>query len=139
MILLQENSPILKTPSAQVTDFAAVPHLTEEMFSIAAANHGVGLAAPQVGILLRVFIVCTPKLKKVFANPNVTPATGAKLVQGSEGCLSKPGYSALKRRWSKVVVSAQDEHGKPFTVKLEGLEAIVAQHEHDHLSGKLIF
>ena len=109
--------------------------LFEDMFETMAAAEGVGLAAPQVGISKRFFvIVADDDVKRVFINPQII-ATSAELCDYEEGCLSLPGISENIKRPAKVTVQALNEHGKPFTLEAEGLLARIIQHENDHLEG----
>ena len=103
----------------------------------------VGLAAPQVGSPLRVAVMDSSVHPKgsnshgllVLVNPKIEAAAGA-LIQ-REGCLSIPDFTANVRRAERVRVSARDQFGIAYEVELEGFEAIIAQHEIDHLDGKL--
>ncbi|MBQ2314812.1 MAG: peptide deformylase [Treponema sp.] len=112
--------------------------LFEEMFKTMESANGVGLAAPQVGIAKRFFVVSADDdVHRVFINPEIT-GTSDDAVSYEEGCLSIPGeYEDIKRP-SHVSVSALDEHGKRFSIdNAEGLLARVIQHEYDHLDGIL--
>ena len=105
--------------------------------------HCVGLAAPQVGSPLRVAVMDSSAHPKgsnghgllILVNPVIDSAAGA-LIQ-REGCLSIPDFTANVRRAERVRVSARDQFGIAYEVELEGFEAIIAQHEIDHLDGKL--
>lgn len=105
--------------------------------------HCVGLAAPQVGSSARIAVMDAtghPKVKEsrgliVLVNPSVEQAEGR--VVGREGCLSVPDFTGNVARAARVRVSALDQFGVRFTVTLDGFEAIVAQHEIDHLDGLL--
>jgi peptide deformylase len=92
----------------------------------------VGLAAPQVGVELRIFVFCG----RVAINPEITAQTGA--TEEMEGCMSLPGYQVKVRRAQLVMASFYNEKGKHVKCALNGLEARVFQHELDHLNGKLI-
>ena len=110
----------------------------DEMFTTMEAANGVGLAAPQVGIAKRFFVVIADdEVPRVFINPVITK-TSDDMVDYEEGCLSIPGFYENIKRPSKVSVSALDRNGKPFTIDgAEGLLARVIQHENDHLDGIL--
>ena len=103
----------------------------------------VGLAAPQVGSHLRIAVMDAtghPKAKAshgllVLVNPSIVGTAGA--VPQREGCLSIPGFTADVRRAARVHLAALDRVGVPYELELEGFEAIIAQHEIDHLEGKL--
>ena len=96
---------------------------------------GVGLAAPQVGILRRVVVIDVGDGLVELVNPEIISAEGEQA--GSEGCLSVPGKRGCVVRPQKVTVKAQDRKGKPFEVTGEGLFARALCHEIDHLDGKL--
>ena len=137
--------PILKAPTKRVDALdASIRRLIDGM--IAAMRHHphcVGLAAPQVGSHWRVAVMDAtlhPKGKQgqgliVLVNPVIEQEDGPTIQR--EGCLSVPDFTANVRRSLSVRVSAYDEHGAPHTWSFEGFEAIVAQHEVDHLDGKL--
>lgn len=115
-----------------------IDDLAETMYS---DPHGMGLAAPQVGVLKRVFVIDTQKAGekgglKVFVNPIIVRK--ADTATGLEGCLSLPGIvEQMKNRAGRVAVTALDRDGKPFVLDAEGLLAVAIQHEYDHLDGVL--
>ena len=96
---------------------------------------GVGLAAPQVGILRRVVVIDVGDGLVELVNPEIIASEGEQ--GGSEGCLSIPGKRGYVVRPERVTVKAQDRKGKPFELKAEGLFARAICHELDHLDGKL--
>ncbi len=109
--------------------------LFDEMFETMDDAQGVGLAAPQVGISKRFFVITVEDgVRRVFINPQII-FTSNDLCDYEEGCLSLPGFEENIRRPSKVTVSALNESGKPFTLEAEGLLARCIQHENDHLDG----
>lgn len=109
--------------------------LFNEMFETMIAADGVGLAAPQIGIARRFFVlIADDEVRRVFINPQII-STSQNLVDYDEGCLSLPGFSENIRRPEKVTVQALDENGKPFTLEADGLLARIIQHENDHLDG----
>ncbi len=110
----------------------------EEMFETMISANGCGLAAPQIGVAKRYFvIIADDDVKRVFINPQITK-TSAETGEYEEGCLSIPGFSEKIIRPVKVSVSALDENGKKFTIDdAEGLLARAIQHENDHLDGIL--
>ena len=112
--------------------------LFEEMFETMVSANGVGLAAPQVGIAKRFFVIDVgDDVKRVFINPEIIK-TSAETSIYEEGCLSLPGFSEEIVRPVKVSVSALDENGKPFVINdADGLLARCIQHENDHLDGIL--
>lgn len=100
-------------------------------------GRGIGLAAPQVGVLKRVFVVDVGDEHGLieFINPEIIETEGE--VIGEEGCLSVPGLSGCVVRPERITVRAQDRHGEPFEIKAEGLLAVCICHENDHLDGVL--
>ncbi len=122
-------------PVKEVTD--SMRETFNEMFETMIQAEGVGLAAPQVGISERFFVVISDDdVRRVFVNPQIV-ATSNDLTDYEEGCLSLPGFNENIKRPSKVTVQALDENGKPFTLQAEGLLARIIQHENDHLDGIL--
>jgi peptide deformylase len=98
--------------------------------------NGVGLAAPQVGVPLRVIVVQMPGEEPiVLINPEIVKRTGEQEV--TEGCLSVPGYYGEIRRSAGVTVRGKDRHGKVIRIRAESLMAEALEHEIDHLDGKL--
>lgn len=100
-------------------------------------GRGIGLAAPQVGILKRVFVVDVGDENGLieFINPEIIEAEGE--VIGEEGCLSVPGQSGCVVRPERITVRAMDRHGERFELKAEGILAVCICHENDHLDGVL--
>ena len=97
--------------------------------------HGIGLAANQVGVPLRVAVIELEEKVTELINPQVVKSSGEVL--DWEGCLSIPGFVAEATRAARVTVKAQDRHGKEFRIKGEELLARALQHEIDHLNGVL--
>ena len=117
-----------------------IRRLVEKMTEIMFENRGIGLAAPQVGLALRLFIISLQadrQAVKVYINPTVTPTTD-QLEYSEEGCLSVPGVYAKIRRYKKCRVTATDLDGNIFTEEAEGLYARALQHEYDHIEGLTI-
>jgi peptide deformylase len=122
-------------PVEEVTD--DIRAIVDEMFDIMIAGDGVGLAGPQVGKSLRLFVVMTDDgIRRVFINPQII-STSSELVEIEEGCLSIPKVYEPISRPARVTVQALNERGKPFTQEAAGLLARVIQHENDHLDGVL--
>lgn len=116
---------------------SALTSLIDAMFVTMAEANGVGLAAPQIGADIRLFVLDVPEWGKgVFINPQIIE-TSLELSCAEEGCLSVPGLFHDVERPASVVVQAQDVNGKVFTVKADGLLARAIQHENDHLNGVL--
>lgn len=133
----------LRIPAKDVTDFGeSFQKLIDDMAETMYAAPGVGLAAPQIGVSLRVFVVDTatsddePSDFRVFANPELF--LGDDRIMFGEGCLSFPGAQEDIERSETVRVKAKDRHGEIFEVEADGLLAIAVQHENDHLEGKLM-
>lgn len=133
----------LRDPGEPVTDFGAeLQTLVDDMAETMYAAPGVGLAAPQIGVSLQLFIidVATDEDEasdlRVFANPELVELTGEVLYE--EGCLSFPGVREDVRRAERVRVKAQDRHGERYELEADELLAVAIQHENDHLVGKLM-
>ena len=110
--------------------------LISDMFETMYEANGVGLAAPQVGVLKRIFVIdTTGEDPLVFINPEITEASGSQT--GYEGCLSLPGKTGTVTRPAKVKAKALDIDMKPFEIEAEGLLARAICHEYDHLEGHL--
>lgn len=112
--------------------------LIDDMFETMYDARGVGLAAPQIGVSLRLSVIDITGEKSnqiVIINPEIVSATGEK--EFEEGCLSVPGAYDTVVRAEQVTVKALDRFGNPFELKGEGLLAECLQHEIDHLNGKL--
>ena len=133
----------LREPTQLVTKFdAELDKLIEDMAETMYAAPGVGLAAPQIGVPLKLFIIDVatgddePSDLRVFINPEIVGKVGE--VCSEEGCLSFPGIHEEIMRAERVKVRALDAKGAPFELEAEGLLAIAIQHENDHLEGRLM-
>lgn len=116
-----------------------IRRLADKMVEIMLENKGVGLAGPQAGVSLRIFVTSldgTKENARVYINPTIS--TSSQLKPLEEGCLSLPGIRTKVRRSKKCTVTATDLDGREFTEEAEGLPARVFQHECDHLDGLLI-
>jgi peptide deformylase len=139
--IVKFGNPVLERPAEAVTVFdSALKKLVEDMFESMYAAHGVGLAAPQIGISKRLAVIDVtfkedPDAKLVLANPEIIHTEG-KQTQ-NEGCLSIPDFREPVARAKKVTVRAQDVNGKWFEQTGEELLARAFLHETDHLNGKL--
>jgi len=139
--IVKFGNPVLDKPAEKVTVFdEELKKLIDDMFESMYAAHGVGLAAPQIGIARRIAVVDVTfqedsKAKLVLVNPEIIHSEG-KHTQ-SEGCLSIPDFRENVKRAMKVTIRAQDVHGKFFEKTGEELLARAFQHETDHLNGKL--
>jgi peptide deformylase len=138
--IISYPDPRLKKPSAPVTIFDdSLKQLAERMFQLMREHRGVGLAAPQVGQNVRMFVMNPsgdPKDDRVYVNPELIEAEGAE--EAEEGCLSLPGINANVVRDKTMRLRAVDLEGKPIDQKESGYIARVWQHEFDHLNGTLI-
>jgi peptide deformylase len=139
-----EQSAVLRSKSRSVP--GVTPKLVafaRQMLKTMREANGIGLAAPQVGVLLRFFVVELPEDEEndqpaevyILFNPEIVKGSGEQV--GYEGCLSIPGYVGEVARKERVTVQALDEKGRPVRYKLEGYLARVFQHEIDHLDGVL--
>ena len=133
----------LRVQATEVTRFdAELQQLIDDMAETMYAAPGVGLAAPQIGVPLRLFIVDTatgddqPSDLRVFINPELLELVGT--IEYEEGCLSFPGVHEEVERAERVRVRAFDANGQAFELEADGLLAIAIQHENDHLDGKLL-
>lgn len=127
---------VLAQTGAPVTNFDDdLQILIAEMFETMSANEGVGLAAPQIGLSLRLFVMDCDGVKLVAANPEILSATGEQT--GDEGCLSIGKIPAVVTRANVVKLKAQDERGEWYEREAEGLPARCFLHETDHCDGKL--
>jgi peptide deformylase len=139
--IVKYGNPILEKSSATVTSFDEdLKQLVEDMFESMYAAHGVGLAAPQIGISKRIAVIDTsfkedPEAKMVIINPEIVNKHGKQT--HSEGCLSLPDFRENVSRAMKCTVRAQDVNGTWFEAEGEELLARALQHETDHLNGKL--
>lgn len=148
------GNPVLKRVADEITsDYPNLSELIENMWETMYAAHGVGLAAPQIGLSIRLFVIdaslfvdeeemdqeeidTLKDLKKVFINPIIEEEEG-ELWSFNEGCLSIPDVREDVSRKEEIVVSYVDENFTPQQLKLKGLAARVVQHEYDHIQGVL--
>ena len=134
-ILTQEEAALHKV-CREVTAFDSKLHeLLEDMTETLYDANGVGLAAPQVGILRRVVVIDTGDEVVELINPKILEISGEQ--DGMEGCLSVPGEYWLVKRPNVVKATAQDRNGDWFEIEAEGLIARCICHECDHLDGHL--
>jgi peptide deformylase len=139
--IVKYGNPVLEKPAAPVTVFdEELQKLVDDMFESMYAAHGVGLAAPQIGISKRLAVIDTsfkedPNAKLVLANPEIIHSEGRHTQ--NEGCLSIPDFRESVTRPRKVTVRAQDVKGNFFEKTGEELLARAFLHETDHLNGKL--
>lgn len=144
--------PVLRRKAQKVTKFdEKLQTLIDDMVETMREAPGVGLAAPQIGVLEQIIVVEyfekeedeeredaaeASKRLYVVVNPEIT-RTSAETVTGAEGCLSIPGYLGEVERFEAITVKGQNRRGQPVTLKLKDWTARIFQHEIDHLSGVL--
>ena len=134
--------PRLLRISKSITDIdQEIKVLLNDMLKVMYKSNGIGLAAPQVGILKRLIVMdCTDSENKrnsfKFINPKILELSN-EVSQFEEGCLSLPRNYAMVERPREIIVQYKDENGKDYKKKFSGIEATCLQHEIDHLDGKL--
>lgn len=144
--------PVLRRKAQKVTKFDDnLQTLIDDMVETMRQAPGVGLAAPQIGVLEQIIVVeyfekeedeeredaeAAPRRLYVVVNPEITRASTGT-VTGAEGCLSIPGYLGEVERFEAVTVKGQNRRGQPITLKLKDWTARIFQHEIDHLNGVL--
>jgi len=139
--ILKFGEPPLHNPAADVGELTSdIQKLIDDMIDTMYAAPGIGLAAPQVGVSLRIFVIDLslghkPGDLMVFINPEFIELEGMQLEE--EGCLSVPGFNATVARPMRAVVRGLDRSGMMRTVEGKDLLARAFQHEMDHLDGKL--
>lgn len=141
--VLQYGEKSLREPSKEVHKVSKkIQELVKDLLETMYAKNGVGLAAPQIGVNLRVFVIDVSKNDEplnpmVFINPKIIKKTGATVAQ--EGCISFPEAYTDVKRYANVMVKALDKHGRPFVLEAKDGELLsrAIQHENDHLDGIL--
>ncbi len=141
------GNPILRKKCAPIKEITPeIRQLVADMFDTMVINQGIGIAAPQVGKAIRLFLACsyveTPDGQwaitppKVYINPKLTDHS-KEMIEDNEGCISIPGLRGSVNRPLKVTVEAIDLDGKPFKEELEGYNARIRMHDNDHINGVL--
>ena len=134
--ILTEGHPLLRQKAKRVRRIdPSMRRLIDDMFDTMHEADGLGLAAPQVGVPLRLVVIEYEGDRHVLFNPEITRQRGE--VTDEEGCLSLPRWFGPVTRSEQVTVKGRDYAGKAIRVKLEGLPARAVQHEVDHLDGTL--
>ena len=139
--ILRFGEPPLQARAADVGELTPdIQKLIDDMIETMYAAPGIGLAAPQIGVSLRIFVVDLslgrkPEDLMVFINPEFAELEGMQLEE--EGCLSIPGFNATVARPMRAVIRGLDRQGAMHTVEATELLARAFQHEMDHLDGKL--
>ena len=138
-VLLYPDPRLRKTAEPVKAFDDELKDLVARMFSLMREEQGVGLAAPQVGVSLRLFVANhtgKPEDDRVAINPTLSDADGNEA--GEEGCLSLPKVRAEIDRFRSLTLRAQDVNGTYYEIAASGFEARVWQHEFDHLNGVMI-
>ncbi|GAA3006867.1 peptide deformylase [Actinokineospora diospyrosa] len=131
------GDPVLRTPADEVVDFdRELRNLVRDLWDTMRDEGGAGLAAPQLGVGLRVFTYACDGEEGHLVNP-VWTSLDEETQEGPEGCLSIPGFSWDCRRHRNVVARGFNEHGEPIEIQGSDLLARCIQHETDHLDGVL--
>ncbi len=141
------GQPVLRKVAEDITaEYANLSKLIENMYETMYASEGVGLAAPQIGLPIRLMVIDGDVMgedfpecegfKRTFINPQITALEGEE-VSLDEGCLSLPNIHEKVSRPTKVTISYVDEQFQPQTEVFTGFAARIVQHEYDHLEGKL--
>ena len=136
--ILALPDPVLRQKAKRIrTIDGSIKKLIDDMLETMHADQNrVGLAAPQIGIPLRVIVIGIPEAEDiVLVNPEIVRRTGERLI--TEGCLSVPGYYAEVYRAESVTAKGRDRNGKQIRIKAEGLLAQALEHEVDHLNGTI--
>jgi len=131
------EDPVLRRKAKRVSRIdKSIQRLIDDMVETVQQANGVGLAAPQVGVSLRVIVLQMPEEEPIaIINPKIVKRAGEQEV--NEGCLSIPGYFGEMKRSASVTVKGQDRQGKAIRIRATGLMAEVLEHEIDHLNGTL--
>lgn len=135
--MVDYNNPVLRQKAKRVSSIdGAIGQLIDDMVETMREVGGVGLAAPQVGVPLRIAVIELPDEEIiVLVNPKIVKRSGERQIE--EGCLSIPGYRGEIQRSEKVTVKGLDRFGREIRIKGEGLLAQALEHELDHLDGTL--
>ena len=134
--IVKEGDPVLTKVCKPVTDFnERLWELLDDMAETMQKADGVGLAAPQIGVLRRIFVMNVGDGLIEAINPEIIEKKGKQ--EETEGCLSCPGEYGVTTRPRTVKLKAQDRHGKWFIIKADDLKARCICHENDHLDGIL--
>ncbi len=139
------GSEVLRTPGEEIEDFGDdLRELVEDMYQTMYHAEGIGLAAPQIGLSLRLFVVDVPDdaveegegLRAAVVNPRIAEVSD-EMEKAAEGCLSIPGLEGVVERPRSVVIVANDPRGEPIRLEASGLVGRALLHEYDHLEGVL--
>ena len=133
--LVKETNPILITPADpwDWTHDGDVTNIARDMLKIMFENYGIGLAATQLGINKRIFVMGNPQLSYICVNPEIIEGQGR--IKDEEGCLSFPGLYLHVNRYESVKVKYYDMLGREHINEFKDIQSRVFQHEFDHLNG----
>jgi peptide deformylase len=147
--IIHYPDPKLRQKANKIRTFQAnLKQLADDMLATMRSHDGVGLAGPQIGVMQRIFVAEISRRTEngdphphsgvtyILINPEIRK-TAKDLVEGQEGCLSRPGWAGLVERPAWVEIEAQDLDGQPLKLKADGLLARIFFHEIDHLNGIL--
>lgn len=138
--VLHEPNQELRVVSSPVSDerilSSSMTKLVEDLQQTMVQENGVGIAAPQIGVHERIIIAETKTGVAAYFNPEITERS-FKMIESEEGCLSVPGTWGMVKRHRSVTVVAKNDKAEVVTIKADGLDAVVFQHEIDHLDGIL--
>ncbi|XME00875.1 MAG: peptide deformylase [Candidatus Karelsulcia muelleri] len=139
--ILISGHPLLRKRCIEIEKFYHINSLIKNMYDTMGQAQGIGLAAPQIGISLRLFIIeynnfYKKKFKQVFINPKILKIYGSSLIT-KEGCLSIPNIIENIIRTNHLIIEYYDENWKKYKQHFHGLLSIIIQHEYDHIEGKL--
>ncbi len=134
--VVYSNEPLIRKKSRPVTDFDDnLIELLNDMYETMKKEDGVGIAAPQIGVLRQIVVIEANGMKLELINPKIVKSSGSQ--KSFEGCLSVKEYNGIVVRPYKVTIEAQDRFGYPFSMTVEDFMATVFCHEIDHLNGIL--
>ncbi len=134
--MVYSDEPLIRKKCRLVEDFdEKLWQLLDDMYETMKKEKGVGIAAPQVGVLKQVVVIESNGIKLELVNPKIVSSNGSQ--KSFEGCLSVKEYNGIVIRPYKVTVEAEDRYGYPYSVTMEDFMATIFCHEIDHLSGIL--
>jgi len=143
--IVMYGDPVLRQKAKDIEPGTDIQALVEDMFETMHAANGVGLAAPQIGKSIRLFVIDgrviedepgMENFKKVFVNPKIVEELGEPW-DYEEGCLSIPNIREKIARKERLTIKYVDENWAPFEETFDGLKARIIQHEYDHIEGKM--
>lgn len=134
--VVYSDEPLIRKKSRPVENFDdSLIELLDDMYETMKKEDGVGIAAPQIGVLRQIAVIEANGMKLELINPKIVESSGSQ--ESFEGCLSVKDYNGLVIRPYKVKVEAQDRFGNKFSIEVENFMATVFSHEIDHLHGVL--